>query len=112
MDRFIAQENVRLFRDRLGNELNPAVRARLRDLLIAEEDKFGASQEFLADIDRHISDCNRRISRQQVIVATMARDGHNGHAQAQRLLNCLLDSLDLHQLYRQRISLKDEQEQQ
>ncbi|MGC1359507.1 MAG: hypothetical protein WA851_27660, partial [Xanthobacteraceae bacterium] len=42
MNTFVARENIRRFRDRLWSETDGSKRARLRDLLLAEEDKLGA----------------------------------------------------------------------
>ena len=100
MDRFIARENVKHFRNRLDTELDPDVRSKVRRLLIEEEDKLGASLELLADIDRHIEAGHRRVERQQLLVTTMERDGHASATQARCLLDGLLESLELHQQYR------------
>jgi hypothetical protein len=78
MDRFIARENIKHFRDRLWSEVDQNERVRLRDLLIAEEDKLAADLELLADIDRHISHGNHRIDGQRALVNAMERDGRNG----------------------------------
>ena len=103
MDRFIARENIRHFRDRLCIETDPDLRSRLHQLLVAEEDKLGADLELLTDVQRHISDGNHRIDRQRAIVANMERDGHNGLAQARVLLEGLRESQLLLEEYRQRI---------
>jgi hypothetical protein len=105
MDRFIARENIRHFRDHLGSEVDPDSRALLHRLLIAEEDKLGKDLELLADLDRHISDGNHRIDRQRELITAMDRDGHNGLAHARTLL----DSQLLHKEYRQRTLLKIKQ---
>jgi hypothetical protein len=88
MDRFVARENIKHFRDRLWSETDHKVRARLRQLLIVEEDKLAADLELLAAVDRHMSDGSRRIERQRALVNAMERDGHNGLAQA-RVFACL-----------------------
>lgn len=109
MYRFIARENIRYFRDRLWSEVDPDARGRLRKLLIAEEDKLGADQALLADIDRHISDGRHRIDKQQTLVTAMERDGHNGLALARILLDCMIETQLLHQAYRRHILIKVEQ---
>jgi hypothetical protein len=43
MDRYIARENIKHFRDRLWSEIDQDVRARLQQLLVAEEDKLAAN---------------------------------------------------------------------
>lgn len=109
MDRFIARENIKHFRDRLCSEVNQDVRARLRELLVAEEDKLAANLELLANIDEHISDGNRRIDRQLALVNAMERDGHNSLAHAKVLLACLTESQLLHQEYRRLVQIRIDQ---
>jgi hypothetical protein len=111
MDHYIAKENIRHFRDRLWSEVDQGVRVRLRELLVAEEDKLAANLELLADIDRHISDGNCRIDRQRTLVSAMERNGHNGLALARVLLSCMMETQRLHQEYRQSISTRIEQSQ-
>ena len=108
MDRFIAHENIKHLRGRLGSVAEPHLRASLQRLLIEEEDKLGASYELLADIERHIEDGSRRIERQRVLVATMRRDGHAGHGAACGLLDALIESQDLHTHYRKRVLIQIE----
>jgi hypothetical protein len=100
MDHFIARENIKHLRNRLWSEGDAGVRASLQKLLVEEEDKFGASVELLADLDRHIDDGNHRIARQRVLVATMQRDGHAGLALASGLLDTMIDTQGLHERYR------------
>jgi hypothetical protein len=111
MDRYIAKENIRHFRDRLWSEVDQGARARLRELLVAEEDKLAANLELLADIDRHISDGNRRIDKQRTLINAMERNGHNGLAQARALLDCMMETQRLHQEYRRSISTMIQQSQ-
>ena len=106
MDRFIARENIKHFRDRLSVEIDPDMRSRLHKLLVAEEDKLGADFELLADVERHIADGNRRIKRQRAIVTDMQRDGHDGLVQARVLLESLMDSQLLSKNYRRRILME------
>jgi hypothetical protein len=111
MDRYKARENIRLFRDRLSQEVNPETRALLHKLLLEEEDKLGADLETLADVQQHIADGSRRIERQRALVATMERDGHKGLDHAKALLDGLLQSQLLHKYYHKRIQLKISQNQ-
>jgi hypothetical protein len=106
MDRFIARENIKHFRDRLSVEIDLDMRSRLHKLLVAEEDKLGADFELLADVERHIADGNRRIKRQRAIVTDMQRDGHDGLVQARVLLESLMDSQLLSKNYRRRILME------
>jgi hypothetical protein len=109
VDRYVARENIKHFRDRLWSEVDPKVRARLQELLVAEEDKLGTNLELLANLDRHISDGGRRIERQQAIVDAMERDGHNGLAHARVLLACLTESQQLHEKYRRHVQITIDQ---
>jgi hypothetical protein len=106
MDRFIALENIRHFRDRLWSESDPDTRLRLHRLLLAEEDKLAADLEVLADIERHIADGNGRIERQQGLVANMRLDGHRSLSVAQALLDGMIETQHLHVQYREHILIK------
>ena len=103
MNRFIARENIKRFRERLRTETDKVVQSCLQKLLVLEEDKLGADLEVLIEIERHISDGRHRIERQRVIVADMERDGHNGLAQARCLLEGFEEAQLIHENYRKRI---------
>jgi hypothetical protein len=103
MNRFVARENIKHFRERLCAETDPRLRTRLQKLLVAEEDKLGADLELLRDIERDISDGKRRIERQGAIVANMERDEHNGLAEARYLLESFVEIQSLYETYRQQI---------
>ena len=109
MDRFIAQANIRHFRDRLWSETDFVTRSRLQQLLLAEEDKLAKDFELLADIERHISDGRRRIEKQRSLVAAMKRDGHSSLRTAQALLNGMADAQQLHMKYRETILIAIDQ---
>jgi hypothetical protein len=109
MDRFIARRNINRFRDRLWSESDPDARILLQRLLVTEEDKLAADLELFADVDQHIADCNRRIERQQALVAIMDCDNHDGVQIARTLLDGMIESQHLHTEYRRRILIKIEQ---
>ncbi len=89
MDRFIARENIRHYRDMLLSEIEPEVRSRVHKLLV--EDKLGKDLPLLVDIERHIADGAQRIEAQQSRVCVMQADGHDvGRAQA--FLNGMMES--------------------
>jgi hypothetical protein len=111
MDRYIARENIRQFRDRLSREENPEARALFQKLLLEEEDKLGADLEALENVQQHIADSSQRIERQRALIATMERDGHKGLDHAKVLLNSLLESQFLFQYHYQRILIKINQNQ-
>jgi hypothetical protein len=104
MDRFIARENIKHFRERLWSESDPDVRSRLQKLLTAELDRLAKDHELLADIDHHISDGNHRIGRQREVVSGIERDGRDGLSAAQALLNGLVETQLLITRYRERNS--------
>jgi len=106
MDRFIARENIKHFRDRLWPEVDQEARSLLRKLLVEEEDKLGADLELLADIKRHIADGNQRIERQRALVTVLERDGQKGLAHAKTLLDGMLESQVLLHDYHRRIVIQ------
>jgi hypothetical protein len=101
MDRFIALENIKHFRDRLWSETDASMRSRLHKLLVEEEDKLVKNLELLTDIERHLADGHRRIEKQRVLVAAMARDGHDHLATARALLDGMTETQRLHTEYRE-----------
>jgi hypothetical protein len=109
VDRFIARENIRHFRERLWIETDPDTRSRLRKYLIEEKDKLGASYELLADVERHIADGDRRIEMQRATVADMERDGHDGVAEARLVLERFMETQSLHKNYREQVRIKIKQ---
>jgi hypothetical protein len=99
MDRFIARENIKHFRDRLGSETNPDTRALLQRLLVQEEDKLGLDTALLAEVERAITNFDALIATQRKLVAVLKRDGGNGIARAESLLDGLKSSQILHREY-------------
>jgi hypothetical protein len=77
VEKFVARENIRHYRDRLETETDPAMRSRLHRLLVEEEDKFGHSSETLHEIETHIADGKKRVNKQQALLASMERDGRD-----------------------------------
>ena len=111
MDRFVAIQRIRRFRDLLNGELEFAQRARLRKMLVEEEDKLGASLAQLDDVESEISRGDLLIARQSARVAPLERGEQIGIEQARTLLNCLKDSQSLHQWYRQKVLAQIESKQ-
>ena len=91
MDRFVAIQRIRRFRDLLNGELDFVQRARLRKMLVEEEDKLGASLALLDDVESEISRGDLLIARQSARVATMERGEQIGVEQARTLLDSLTD---------------------
>jgi hypothetical protein len=102
MDKFVARENIRHFRDRLETETDASQRSRLQRLLIEEEDKLGHNLETLSMIETHITNGRTRIYRQRSLVVSMERDGHDT-AQARALLGALSETLLLFENHREAI---------
>jgi hypothetical protein len=73
--RFVSDANIARFVDQLRTETTPARQLVLRRLLVEEENRFSATEECLATVDRHISDGAACIVRQTEIVAKLKRNG-------------------------------------
>jgi hypothetical protein len=63
VDRFIARENVKLYRRELENGVGEPMRATVLQLLVEEEDRFGHTREELSKLDRHIARLSEIIAR-------------------------------------------------
>jgi|SRR5579871_4427023 len=77
MDKFVARENIQHFCDRLKTETDATVRVQLHRLMVEEEDKLGHNSEALQQIDGHIAVTKVHVERQQVLIASIERDGRN-----------------------------------
>jgi hypothetical protein len=108
MDKFVARENIRHFRDRLETETDPNTRTLLRRLLVQEEDKLGHNSEALREIEDHIARAKEHVNRQQTLVASIESDGHDAK-HALMLLNNYSEILLAYQNQREKISIKLEQ---
>jgi hypothetical protein len=80
------------------------VRARLRDLLLAEEDKLGADLATLAYLERNIADARRRIELQRSILDG-TKDGDQ-RALERAILENMIKSEKLFREIRDRILCK------
>jgi hypothetical protein len=101
MNSFVTRENIRRYRDRLWSETDAKARARVRDLLLAEENHLAANLETLAFIEAHIADTRRRIELQRCRV-NGTKDGHQ-HDLARTLLDVLIDTEICFKGFRERI---------
>ena len=104
MDRFIARENIKHFRDMLLSDIDPSTRARVQRLLVEEEDKLGKNLELLADIENHIAQAERLIETQRSVVEALQRDGHNGIERAVALLDGMVESQQVSTDYHHRVA--------
>jgi hypothetical protein len=104
MDRFIARENVRHYRDLLLSDIEPEVRSRVQRLLVKEEDKLGKDFELLAYLERHLADSARRIEQQRSRVSHMQANGRDGVGRAQAVLDGMLESQRIFTGYRQLVA--------
>jgi hypothetical protein len=102
MDKFVARENIRHFRDRLETETDASQRSLLQRLLIEEEDKLGHNLETLSMIETHITHGRTRVYRQRSLIVSMEQDGHDT-AQARALLGALNETLLIFEYRRQAI---------
>ena len=72
MDKFIARENVRHFRDRLCTEISPKDRALLQTLLVEEENKLAVDLELIAEVERVVRNGKELIASQTELVALIS----------------------------------------
>jgi len=103
MDRFVARENIKHFRDRLRSEANPSTRTLLERLLVEEEDKLAVDTALLAEVERAIANFDALIETQKRAVAVSKQNGHDGLAREQALLDGLMQSQILHREYHQKM---------
>ena len=108
MDKFVARENIRHFCDRLETETDPTARSLLHRLLVQEEDKLGHNSQTLREIENHIVRAKQNVNRQQALLASMERDGHDT-TQMLVLLNAYSEILLAYQNQHQKISIKIQQ---
>jgi hypothetical protein len=102
MDKFVARENIRHFRDRLETETDPTNRTLLHELLIQEEDKLGHNSEALQQIDNLIACAKGHVARQ---LASIEGNGHDT-TQALALLNAYSKTLMVCENQRKKILSK------
>jgi hypothetical protein len=100
MDRFVARENIRHYRDMLLSDVEPEMRLRLHKLLIEEEDKLGKDYKLLAEIEWHIAEVAQRIEAQRLRLCAMQTDGHDGVGRAQAFLDGMMESQRISMEYR------------
>src|SRR5579871_1661222 len=91
---FVSDGNIDRFVDLLHQQLDPDKRRTLRQLLIEEENRFGALAERLTVVDRHITNGVALISRQSRLLDKLAEDGRDTY-NAERLLFCFLEVQEL-----------------
>ena len=77
MDKFVARENIRHFRDRLETEADPTNRSVLHKLLLHEEDKLGHNSEALTEIENYVAAAKEYKARQHACIASAERNGHD-----------------------------------
>lgn len=102
LDRFLHDQNVERFVGLLMGETDPQVRARLHDLLIEEEDRFGLRRERLQQLRDHIDRLRVRMLRQEQLISVLtdgdcdagpARQLHANWSETLRLLERYRDNL-------------------
>jgi hypothetical protein len=105
MDTFVARENIRHFHDRLKTETDPTTHSLLRRLLLQEEDKLGHDSEALREIENHIARAKQHVHRQQVLFASMQRNGRDT-TQVLALLDGYSEILLAYENQREKISVQ------
>ncbi len=90
MERFIIEHNVRAFIERLQIEPDFDTRATLKNLLIAEADRFGRRAERLEFVDHWIGECQSRVARLRAVLAEIESDAAHS-ALAERTLKNLTE---------------------
>lgn len=108
MDKFVARENIRHFRDRLEVETDPTSRLLLRKLLLQEEDKLGHDSEALREIENHIARVKEHVSRQQAAITSTERAGQDA-THALVLLSNYSEVLLAYESQREKILIRLEQ---
>ncbi len=108
MDRFIARENIRHFRDLLFSDIEPEQRTKVLKLLVREEDRLPKDAERLADIERDIADGDQRIEAQRARVSALQTDGDGEAARAQTFLDAMIESQSVTVKYREIVVLEIE----
>ena len=84
-DRTVCDGNILCFADQLRWERDPARREALKRLLIAEEDRFGATEDRLRMVERKLVDGADLIVRQRRLIADM-KSGGTDTSSAERTL--------------------------
>ena len=105
MDKFVARENIRHFCDRLETETDANTRLLLQRLLVEETDKIGHNSEGLREIENLISHTKVHVNRQQALVASRERNGHDT-TQVLALLNTYSETLLVFENQREKILIK------
>ena len=94
LERYVIDGNISRFVDRLRAETDPARQKTLRHLLIAEENRFGATLDCLQTVERHLTEGEERIANQKRLIAAMRNNGGDAGV-AERLLRVFETTQDL-----------------
>jgi hypothetical protein len=98
MQRFVIERNIANYVDHLqGDSLSPGNEV-IRRLLIEEEDRFGLCTEQLENVQRWISECERRVLAINALPAGRAKSPVDADLRVRTLSNLR----DLLQLFRER----------
>ena len=99
MDRFVCEQNITNFADKLVSELDPSQRATLRKLLVEEEDRAGHRAERLDLANRRIASSRELIAGQQRLITLFEVNGRDTTV-AELLLTQMKEVLALFESYR------------
>jgi hypothetical protein len=95
----VHEQNLNRYADLLQRETDPAVRARLHDLLIEEEDLFGSRRERLQQARDQVERLRARMVRQEQLISNLDDGGHDT-ALARQLHAAWSDTLVVLERYR------------
>lgn len=87
MDGFVARENIKHFVDRLQTETDDTVRSTLRNLLLAEVDKFTKLSEQLDILDRNLLRISDLAAQQRARIYRLRLDGNDTQLAQKHLAN-------------------------
>ena len=90
LERYVTEENLALFVDLIEQEQDDCQRTLLKNMLVAEENRYAANAERLDVAELCRDKCLKRIDAQRSRIAAM-RDGHPHKATAELFLANLLD---------------------
>jgi hypothetical protein len=111
MQRISTWRNIRHYRERLRSEADKLTRERLHRLLVAEEDRLGASRELIEDVEREIARSRTLIAEFRALIASMEFEKRGDVKNERALLDGLAQTQAVHEEYYRRLArrLTDEQ---
>jgi len=103
MDKFIARENIKHFRQELEKGVEQPQRATMLRLLVEEENRIGLTGQQRAELDHYISRLSEIMARQVELIDNL-RSLHQPTKLAELALATLNDLRATYMTHRQKIS--------